>query len=271
MLEIEIGKSEHTHKPATLVDFETLYILSLDRISSSEKYPYFISVAGNSGSGKSTVSKALAGALSSYHSVGVIEMDSFLYDKGKEKYTEKGPDWPPLFFCGYDPALFNLGQVQESIMRLKSGSSIVVPHYDRVLQRKCGEEEIKGGKRIYIVEGMRALDDEIRAFTDLHVLVDARFITRLIRRILRNTLEFRRGDIDKLIQRYVLVTEPGYLYYKDYLQQKSDCILWNDNDHYEMVINNQLLEIYKDGINVLSIPVSLETQTMLESMNESST
>jgi len=267
MIEKEFRNSEQTHKQVLRGTFDELCTFTIDRILSSGELPYFISIAGNSASGKSTVSKALAGVLSSYHSVGVIDLDAFLNDKGKEKYTEKDPDWPPIFFCGYDPALFNLDQVQENIMRLKSGYSILLPHYDRSLQRKCGEEEIKGDKHIYIVEGMRALDDEVSTSTDLHVLVDARFTTRLIRRILRNTLEFGRKDINELIQRYVLVTEPGYRYYEQYLQQKSDFVLPNEDNPYKMTVNDQLLVIYKDDKNLLTIPISQETQAVLASTN----
>lgn len=227
MIESELTRIQQENHECLSGDLNVLFSFTSERLQSySFNKPYFIGVAGTSGSGKSTISRKLADHLSSQYFVSILDMDVYLDDRDKEKQSERDSSCPP-FLCGFDPLVFNLDTVSRDIQQLAEGKTIEMPIYDRKNHRRMGTAP-RQPTEVIIVEGMRALDEEIASLMNQKCFIEADLYTRLLRRILRNFREFERTDLDSLVQRYLMDMEPGYQYYLPYLRQKADIIVLNE-------------------------------------------
>jgi len=241
-----------------IVTYDELVIQTLSRINKS---PYFIAIAGNSGSGKSFTAQRMTASLIPWHTVGTVDLDDYLDNSGQEKHSA---EQQTIFFCGYDPAVFNLDKAARDLSILKGGGPTQVPVFDRSTHMRTGAHTVIP-QEVMLVEGMRAFDDQIAGLLDEKILVEADLQLRLIRRLVRNTVLFHRTDYDEMIEKYLEVTEPGYIYYLDLLRSKSDFIINNDDP---MGITS--MEILPHSLRLIlndmetEFPISRETRERLK-------
>lgn len=167
-----------------------------ERIESDadERLRFMVAIAGPPGSGKSTVSEALAGLLASRRpaSCGLVPMDGYHYDNAvlaaRGLLARKGA-----------PTTFDTGGLLADLQRIKTGSrDVAVPVFDRSADlARAAARIIESSLRIVLVEGnYLLLDDEawapISDLFDLTVFLQvdlAELERRLIRRWLDHGLD----------------------------------------------------------------------------------
>ncbi len=166
--------------------------------------PIVIGVAGGSGSGKTTVVRAITNRLDP-DAVSLVHHDSYYYDRS---------DVPPdeRVNINYDhPDALETPLMVEHLKALKAGRSVAVPVYDFTRHARSGETEAVSPRKVVIVEGILILaDPALRTLMDIKVFVDTDADLRIIRRTRRDIHE-RGRSFDSVVRQYLQTVRPMHL------------------------------------------------------------
>ena len=163
--------------------------------------PLVLGVAGGSCSGKTSLTRALVGALGNTR-VGVIQYDS--YYRG----VEDGGVAPPVEANFDHPDALETELLVNNLGELRLGRTVEEPVYDFAVHRRCSKSRRLEPKEILIVEGILVLaDKELRAQLDLKIFVDSEPEERLVRRIRRDTQERGRTE-ESIVDQYNRSVKP---------------------------------------------------------------
>ncbi len=178
-----------------------------------------IGIAGGSGSGKTTVVKAITEKLKN-EKVVVIPQDSYykdLSDKSDEEKRSNNFDHP-------DAIEWDLLCAQ--LAELKAGNAVDQPIYSFIsCSRSKTETKRVEPADVIIIEGILALcDPSLRAQMDLRIFVDADADDRLIRVIQRDIVE-RGRTADVVIERYQRVLKPMHEQFIEPCKRYADVIV----------------------------------------------
>ena len=145
--------------------------------------PFVVGVAGGSGSGKSALCRALAGALSPDR-VDVLCYDAYYRDRSDLPAAERAA-------LNYDvPEALDTALFLEHLRALRAGRSARPPRYCFVTHRRIGEADAVEPRAVLLIEGILLLHDvEVRRLLDLAMFLDVPDEVRLSRRIARDTTE----------------------------------------------------------------------------------
>ena len=195
--------------------------------------PIVIGVTGGSGSGKTSVSRAILNALPN-HSILLFEQDSYYKDQSHLSFEER-------LNTNYDhPLAFDTDLLIEHLKELMNYQTIKKPVYDYEAHTRSKEVVIQEPKEVIIVEGILILEDEcLRDLMDIKVYVDTEDDIRIIRRIKRD-IEDRGRSLDSVIDQYLSVVKPMHSqfieptkkicrYYCPRRWQKSSCYRFVNN------------------------------------------
>lgn len=163
-----------------------------------------IGIAGGSGSGKTTVVKAITDRLSSERVV-VIPQDSYYKDSSDLSDEEKRNH-------NFDhPDAIEWDLLCEQLKALKEGRSIEQPIYSFIsCTRSKTETKHVEPAEVIIIEGILILAcPELREQMDIKIFVDADDDDRLMRVIQRDIRE-RGKDVQWVIERYSRTVKPMY-------------------------------------------------------------
>ncbi len=177
-----------------------------------------IGIAGGSGSGKTTVVKAITERLK--ERVIVIPQDSYYKDLSHytaEQKKEHNFDHP-------DSIDFDLLRTQ--IKELKEGRTVEQPVYSYITCARSKTETITVEPAdIIIIEGILIFTDpKLRKLMDIKIFVDADDDDRLMRVICRDIAE-RGKTIDNVIERYTKTVKPMYLQFIEPSKRYADLII----------------------------------------------
>jgi uridine kinase len=180
--------------------------------------PLIIGIAGGSGSGKSTVARKVAAALSSC-SVAFIDMDAYYIDYSRLPLEERRKiNWDHPNAFDWDLLLDHLG-------RLARGATIEKPQYDFVAHVRRRETIHVKAADVVVVDGILLLaDDRLRDLCDVKVFVDADADVRLIRRLQRDILE-RGRPLQEIIDQYLTTVRPMHLEFVEPSKRYADVIV----------------------------------------------
>lgn len=197
-----------------------------------------IGIAGGSGSGKTTVVKAIQERLRD-EKVVVIPQDSYykdssdLTDEEKRRQNFDHPDaidWPLL--CS-------------QLADLKQGRSISQPVYSYIsCSRSKTETETVEPADVIIIEGILIFNcRELLDQMDIKIFVDADDDDRLMRVMARDISE-RGKDVHWVIERYSRTVKPMYLQFIEPSKRYADIII-PQGGHNKVAINIILASIEK--------------------------
>ena len=197
-----------------------------------------IGIAGGSGSGKTTVVKAIAESLK--QKVVVIPQDCYykdssdLSDEEKRNHNFDHPDaieWELL--CH---------QLQE----LKKGHNVQQPIYSFIsCSRSKTETTLVEPADVIIIEGILIFTcEELRRQLDLKIFVDADDDDRLMRVMARDISE-RGKDVSWVIERYSRTVKPMYLQFIEPSKRYADIII-PQGGHNKVAIEMISARIEKD-------------------------
>ena len=177
-----------------------------------------IGIAGGSGSGKTTVVKAITEQLQ--ENVVVIPQDS--YYKDLSHYTEEQKR-----VHNFDhPDSIDFELLCEQLQQLKDGKSVEQPVYSYITCSRSKEETVTVHPAdVIIVEGILIFTcEKVREQMDIKLFVDADDDDRLMRVISRDILE-RGKTVDWVIERYSKTVKPMYLQFIEPSKRYADIII----------------------------------------------
>ena len=177
-----------------------------------------IGMAGGTGSGKTTVTKAILAHLDEER-VAVLQHDS--YYKDISTYGGLTPDR-----INFDhPDSLETELLVQHIKDLKVGRSIEQPLYNFATHQRMKETKKVEPREIIIVDGILLLvDKSLRDLFDIKIFLDTDGDERLIRRIKRDILE-RGRSVDSIMSQYMNTVKPMHLQYVEPSKHWADVIV----------------------------------------------
>ncbi len=180
--------------------------------------PFFLGVAGGSGSGKTTVARAILEAVGPDR-IAFLEQDSYYRVVAwSEEHTPESHnfDHPEAL----DTALF-LHHLRE----LRAGRAVECPVYDFTAHERTDRTVEIPARPVILLEGLHLLAvPEVRALLDFKVYVDTDPDVRLIRRLRRDLAERGRAVADVLRQ-YERTVRPMHLEFVEPSKRWADVII----------------------------------------------
>ncbi|EME8110222.1 uridine kinase [Enterococcus faecium] len=180
--------------------------------------PIIIGVTGGSGSGKTSVSRAIFNNFPG-HSIMMLEQDSYYKDQSHLSFEER-------LNTNYDhPFAFDNDLLIQHVGDLLDYKAIEKPVYDYVAHTRSQATIIQEPKEVIILEGILILEDErLRDLMDIKVYVDTDDDIRIIRRIKRD-MEERGRTLDSVIEQYLTVVKPMYHQFIEPTKRYADIIV----------------------------------------------
>lgn len=180
--------------------------------------PIIIGVTGGSGSGKTSVSRAIYNHFPD-HSIMMLEHDSYYKDQSHLSFEER-------LKTNYDhPFAFDTDLLITHLEKLLKYEAIEVPVYDYVNHTRSEATIVEEPKEVIILEGILILEDErLRDLMDIKIYVDTDDDIRIIRRIKRD-MEERGRTLDSVIGQYLGVVKPMYHQFIEPTKRYSDIIV----------------------------------------------
>ncbi|MDT2733886.1 uridine kinase [Enterococcus thailandicus] len=180
--------------------------------------PIIIGVTGGSGSGKTSVSRAIFSNFPD-HSIMMLEQDSYYKDQSHLSFEER-------LNTNYDhPFAFDNDLLIEHVEKLLNYEAIEKPVYDYVEHTRSQVTIVEEPKEVIILEGILILEDKrLRELMDIKLYVDTDDDIRIIRRIKRD-MEERGRTLDSVIEQYLTVVKPMYHQFIEPTKRYADIIV----------------------------------------------
>ena len=183
-----------------------------------KKQPIIIGVTGGSGSGKTSVSRAILDHFPN-HSIMMLEHDSYYKDQSSLSFDER-------LETNYDhPLAFDTDLLIAHLEQLLAYQAIDIPVYDYVAHTRSDQVVHQEPKEVIILEGIMILEDErLRDLMDIKIYVDTDDDIRIIRRIKRD-MEERGRTLDSVLHQYLSVVKPMYHQFIEPTKRYADVIV----------------------------------------------
>ena len=180
--------------------------------------PFLLGVAGGTGSGKTTVARAILRAVGEGR-VGLIEQDSYYRD------VEWASDGDLLHHNFDHPSALDDELLVAHLAELRAGRPVAAPVYDFVRHRRTDRTRAVEPLPVVVLEGILILaDPAVRAMLDFKIYVDTDADLRLIRRLERDIDERGRSLADVLRQ-YQQSVRPMHLEFVEPSKRWADVII----------------------------------------------
>ena len=203
--------------------------------------PFFIGVAGGSGSGKTTVAERLATMLGGEH-LALLPLDAYYVARPHQSIDERAQ-------ANYDhPNAFDWDLLDEHLALLGRGQPIPVPVYDYAVHDRSPEVHMVAPRHIVVLEGILVLSEaRIRERLDLKVFVDIDADLRFIRRLQRDLTERGRTS-HSVVEQYLTTVRPSHLQFVEPSKRYADVIVPHGgrNDAAVEVLVARLRELVAD-------------------------
>jgi len=177
-----------------------------------------LGVAGGTGSGKTTVARAVLDAVGPSR-IAFLAQDNYYRDiewLGPEEIARHNFDHPDAL----DTELF-----VEHLRALKRGEPIDLPVYDFVRHRRTGHAVRIEPRSVVLVEGILLFaEPQIRELLDFKVFVDTDADVRLVRRVRRDISERGRAVAD-ILHQYMTTVRPMHLEFVEPSKRWADVIV----------------------------------------------
>ena len=183
-----------------------------------DKYAILIGIAGGTGSGKTSIAKAITSDFGKSE-VALIEQDAYYRDLSNltmEKRSVVNFDHP-------DAVDFDFMKLQ--LNNLIQGNKVNIPIYDFATHTRKNETHPVERHRIIILEGILTLfHQEIREMMDIKIYVETADDIRIIRRIKRD-IEKRERTFTSVIEQYYNTVRPMHIQFVEPTKKYADIII----------------------------------------------
>ena len=184
----------------------------------SKRAPFVLGIAGGSGSGKSTIARAILEALPKGAGV-LIEQDHYYRPQGHLPFHEREQ-------VNYDhPDSLELDLLCEQVDALRAGAGIERPSYDFATHDRAKVGLHIEPAPVIVVEGILVLAEErLRGRFDAKIFVDTDSDIRLMRRV-RRDLEQRGRTFAQVRKQYYETVRPMHLAFVEPSKRFADLIV----------------------------------------------
>ena len=180
--------------------------------------PLLIGIAGGTGSGKTSVTNAIAAEFGS-DALLVVQHDSYYRDIGEYGGA------PPSEVNFDHPRALETSLLIEHLARLKAGQPVEQPVYDFSTHRRSGRTARLEPRAVIIVDGILVLAErELRDLLDIKIFVDTDADLRFIRRLRRDIAE-RGRTVDNVVHQYLETVRPMHLEFVEPSKRWADLII----------------------------------------------
>lgn len=177
-----------------------------------------IGIAGGTGSGKTTIARAIAGSLPADR-VTLLEHDWYYRDRS-DLTSEQRAD------LNFDhPDALETSLLISHVRELKAGKPIRAPSYDFKTHARQQEHRSLLPTPVIIVEGILVfVEEELRNLFDVKIFVDTDADIRLMRRI-RRDIEQRGRSFQSIREQYYRTVRPMHLQFVEPSKRWADVII----------------------------------------------
>ena len=191
-----------------------------------------IGVAGGTGSGKTTLVKALINRFGD--DITVLSHDNYYKRHDDMTYEERSK-------LNYDhPSAFDTDMMIEHLRLLKQGQAIECPTYDYTIHNRADEVLRIEPKKVIVVEGILIFENRVLCEEmDIKIFVDTDADVRLCRRI-RRDVKKRGRTIDSVIEQYLTTVKPMHEQFVEPSKKNANLIVPEGGKNLialEMIIN----------------------------------
>lgn len=179
--------------------------------------PIVIGIAGGTGSGKTTLTQALAEKFSGRTTV--IYQDNYYKRQDHLTFEERTR-------VNYDsPEAFDIDLMAAHIEDLKAMRPVQGPVYDFSIHNRTNETVDIQPESVILVEGILLLHEpRLCTLLDIKLFVDADADVRILRRIKRDVLE-RGRSIESVEKQYLETVKPMHELYVETSKRNADLII----------------------------------------------
>jgi uridine kinase len=183
------------------------------------KTPVIIGIAGGTGSGKTTVARAI------YDRVGKDRIEWISHDSYYRNFDGLSPEERKKINFDHPDSLETELLVRQLDV-LSKGSSVDVPVYDFTTHsRKASETQHVEPRKVVIVEGILVLaEPELRRRIDIKLFVDTPADIRFVRRLVRD-IQNRGRSLDSVVQQYLTTVRPMHEEFVEPSKRYADLII----------------------------------------------
>lgn len=188
-----------------------------NRLGDSPKPERLYGIAGGSGSGKSTVARAVKKHFGQ-DQVQVIVQDSYYRNNSHLSFEERTK-------INYDhPDAFDIELFVKHLKTLRSGQGVDVPVYDYAQHTRSDQTTRLEPSPVLIVEGLLVLAiKSVRELLDVKIFVDTPADIRLIRRLRRDTQD-RGRSVESVLEQYEMTVRPMHEAFVEASKRHADVI-----------------------------------------------
>ena len=205
-----------------------------------ERSPLIIGVVGGSGSGKTTVSRAILDATGL--ATAFIDADAYYKDLAHLTLEERKQ-------VNFDhPDALDNDLLVEHLHRLSQGQAIDKPTYDYAAHTRAQATVRIEPSEIVVVDGILLFTDpRLLALFDIKIFVDVADDIRFIRRMQRDISE-RGRSVQDVVRQYLGTVRPMHLEFVERSKRHADVILPEGGHNrigVEMIIARVMMELQR--------------------------
>jgi uridine kinase len=183
------------------------------------KTPVIIGIAGGTGSGKTTVARAV------YDKVGSDRIEWISHDSYYRNFDGYTPE--ERHHINFDhPDSLETELLVRHLDVLSKGSSVDVPLYDFTTHsRKLDETQHVVPRKVLIVEGILIfVEPELRKRIDIKLFVDTPADIRFVRRLMRD-IKMRGRSLESVVEQYMTTVRPMHEEFVEPSKRHADLII----------------------------------------------
>ena len=177
-----------------------------------------IGICGGTGSGKTTIARAIVESVGAYNVV-LVEQDSYyrnLLDMPLDARHQANFDHPDSI---------DSDMLVNHLIRLKQGLPVEMPLYDFVTHTRSDKIEVIEPKPVVIVEGILIFaEPRVLDLLDCRVFVDTPDDVRLMRRLKRDITE-RGRTFERTLEQYERTIRPMHFEFVEPSKRHADIII----------------------------------------------
>lgn len=177
-----------------------------------------IGICGGTGSGKTTIARAIVDAVGADRVV-LVEQDSYYRNLADMPLDERHQ-------ANFDhPDSIDSDMLVNHLVRLKQGLSVDMPLYDFVTHTRSDKIEVINPKPVVIVEGILIFaEPRVLDLLDVRVFVDTPDDVRLMRRLRRDINE-RGRTFERTLEQYERTIRPMHFEFVEPSKRHADIII----------------------------------------------
>ncbi len=176
-----------------------------------------IGIAGGTGSGKTTLTKAICKQFAG--SVSVIYHDNYYNRNDSITFEERKK-------LNYDhPNAFETSLMVKHLTELRGGQHVECPIYDFTEHNRSDKTTLVKSERVIIVEGILVFAEPLlRELMDIKIFVDTDADTRILRRLMRDVDE-RGRSVQSVVEQYLATVKPMHEQFVEPSKRFADIIV----------------------------------------------